>query len=102
MGKKVLDLIEKPENDNPQKKTKQDSDEDEKSRSNGSLDDIESEVHDELMKIKDFTAKFSHGALTGHSGKSLKNIVSIGIGGSDLGPRMVTEALEFYKEGDQT
>ncbi|KRH93697.1 Glucose-6-phosphate isomerase [Pseudoloma neurophilia] len=54
-------------------------------------------VFDELLKMKEFDSKFANGELKGVTGKQLKTVVSIGIGGSDLGPRAVNEALEFYK-----
>lgn len=62
--------------------------------------DIKPLIQKELNKIKSFTAKLHNGELKGYSGKPLKQIVNIGIGGSDLGPYMVTEALKPYqKEG---
>lgn len=48
-------------------------------------------------KIKGFCDQIISGALTGHTGKPFTDIVNIGIGGSDLGPAMITESLEFYK-----
>lgn len=59
--------------------------------------DVVPEVHEVLDKIKSFTKKLHDGILTGYSGKKLTNIVNIGIGGSDLGPFMVCEALKPYK-----
>lgn len=57
-------------------------------------------IQKELDKMKSFTNKLHTGELKGFSGKPIKNIVNIGIGGSDLGPYMVTEALKPYqKEG---
>lgn len=57
-------------------------------------------VQGELEKMQAFCQKFHSGDIKGFSGKSLKNIVNIGIGGSDLGPVMVTEALKpYWKEG---
>lgn len=53
-----------------------------------------SEVKD---KIKIFCDQVISGKVTGHTGKSFTDVVNIGIGGSDLGPVMITEALEFYK-----
>ena len=49
-----------------------------------------------LDQMKTFTDKVRSGAWKGHSGKSIKYIVNIGIGGSDLGPVMVTEALRSF------
>ncbi|WP_281988935.1 glucose-6-phosphate isomerase [Aquimarina aggregata] len=48
-------------------------------------------------KIKQFTDQVISGSLTGYTGKAFTDIVNIGIGGSDLGPAMITESLEFYK-----
>lgn len=62
--------------------------------------DIKPLIQNELNKMKAFTEKLHRGELKGYSGKALKQIVNIGIGGSDLGPYMVTEALKPYqKEG---
>ena len=44
----------------------------------------------------DFTDAVISGKWKGHTGKEITQIVNIGIGGSDLGPAMVTEALKFY------
>lgn len=52
----------------------------------------------ELEKMKAFTAKLHAGELKGFDGRVIKNIVNIGIGGSDLGPYMVTEALKPYQK----
>ena len=49
------------------------------------------------QKIKGFTEKIINGSHKGYTGKKITDIVNIGIGGSDLGPVMITEALEFYK-----
>ena len=48
-------------------------------------------------QIKTFTQAIINGAYTGATGKTITDVVNIGIGGSDLGPVMVTEALAFYK-----
>jgi glucose-6-phosphate isomerase len=48
-------------------------------------------------KIKDFTNQITSGQRKGYTGKPFTDIVNIGIGGSDLGPVMVVEALQFYK-----
>jgi glucose-6-phosphate isomerase len=58
------------------------------------------EVNRVLEKIKDFCERIHAGAWTGYTGKKIDTLVNIGIGGSDLGPRMVTECLTPYaKEG---
>ena len=54
------------------------------------------EVHAVLAKMSEFCERVRSGAWKGHTGKPIKNIVNIGIGGSDLGPYMATEALRFY------
>lgn len=55
------------------------------------------EVNAVLDKMKNFCHKVINGTWKGYTGKSITNIVNIGIGGSDLGPYMVTEALRPYK-----
>jgi len=55
------------------------------------------QVIEDRKKIKDFTEKVLSGKLKGSTGKTFTDIVNIGIGGSDLGPVMVVEALKFYK-----
>ena len=62
--------------------------------------DVMPEVNAVLKKMKDFSTKVICGDWQGYSGKKITDIVNIGIGGSDLGPVMVTEALKPYaKEG---
>ncbi|UAY50729.1 glucose-6-phosphate isomerase [Ferruginibacter albus] len=64
--------------------------------------DVMPDVHAVLQQMKNFTAKIHSGEWKGYSGKPIKYIVNIGIGGSDLGPVMVTEALKpYWKEGIQ-
>ena len=58
---------------------------------------MKSEVKAALEQMRDFSEKVISGAWKGHTGKAITDIVNIGIGGSDLGPAMVTEALTFYK-----
>ncbi len=55
------------------------------------------EVYQVKEQIKEFTEAVISGAKKGFTGKSFTDVVNIGIGGSDLGPAMVTEALKFYK-----
>ena len=57
---------------------------------------VVTEVHAVLDKMAEFSERVRSGAWLGHTGKSIKNVVNIGIGGSDLGPYMATEALRFY------
>ncbi|MCF6306999.1 MAG: glucose-6-phosphate isomerase [Flavobacteriaceae bacterium] len=64
------------------------------------LRDFESmkpEVKRSLKKMKKFSEAISKGKWTGFTGKRITDIVNIGIGGSDLGPKMVTNALHYYK-----
>jgi len=58
--------------------------------------DVMPEVNAVLEKMKGFCEKVRSGAWKGYTGKSITDIVNIGIGGSDLGPLMVTEALKPY------
>lgn len=58
--------------------------------------DVMPEVLDVLAHMKSFSEKIHSGEWTGYSGKPIRNIVNIGIGGSDLGPVMVSEALKSY------
>ncbi|HJR99294.1 MAG TPA: glucose-6-phosphate isomerase, partial [Flavobacterium sp.] len=55
------------------------------------------EVYEVKNKIKQFTNEVTSGKRTGYTGKAFTDVVNIGIGGSDLGPAMVVEALQFYK-----
>ncbi|MFJ3583759.1 glucose-6-phosphate isomerase [Streptomyces sp. NPDC090127] len=59
-------------------------------------------VHAVLDKMAAFADKVRSGEWTGHTGKPIKNIVNIGIGGSDLGPAMAYEALRSYTQRDLT
>src|SRR5437879_1447119 len=60
--------------------------------------DVVPDVHDVLQRMADFCNRVRSGAWTGHTGKRIRNIVNIGIGGSDLGPVMAYEALKHYSE----
>lgn len=64
------------------------------------LKDEKKESYDELIKMREFSKVISEKKLLGATGKIIDTIVNIGIGGSDLGPRMVCEALHFYKQKD--
>jgi len=55
-------------------------------------------VHAVLDKMADFCNRIRSGAWKGHTGKRIRNVVNIGIGGSDLGPVMAYEALKHYSE----
>jgi len=59
-------------------------------------EDIMPEVREIRQKMKSFCEKVHNGDWKGYTGKKIKNILNIGIGGSDLGPVMVTEALRPY------
>ncbi|NIJ53954.1 glucose-6-phosphate isomerase [Dyadobacter arcticus] len=62
--------------------------------------DVMPDVNEVLAKMKEFSGKVRSGSWKGYSGKEITDIVNIGIGGSDLGPVMVTEALKAYgKDG---
>lgn len=62
---------------------------------NGS--NVSPEVAEVKTKIKKFSAEVIGGIKKGYTGKNFTDVVNIGIGGSDLGPAMVTDSLEFYK-----
>jgi len=62
--------------------------------------DVMPEVNEVLAKIKTFTENVRNGVWKGHTGKTINTVVNIGIGGSDLGPVMVTEALKPYCKRD--
>ncbi len=59
-------------------------------------------VHAVLDKMSGFADRVRSGAWKGHTGKRIKNVVNIGIGGSDLGPVMAYEALRHYSQRDLT
>lgn len=61
--------------------------------------EVASEVNATLTKVEQFINKVHSGEWKGFSGKSITDIVNIGIGGSDLGPQMVVEALAAYHKG---
>jgi glucose-6-phosphate isomerase len=62
--------------------------------------DVVAEVHGVLDRMSAFAERIRSGAWKGHTGKAIKNVVNIGIGGSDLGPVMAYEALRFYSRRD--
>ena len=64
--------------------------------------DVVAEVHEVLDRMADFATKIRTGAWKGHTGKPIRNIVNIGIGGSDLGPVMAYEALRRYTDRNLT
>jgi glucose-6-phosphate isomerase len=60
------------------------------------------EVHEVLDRMSAFCARVRSGEWKGHTGKPIKNVVNIGIGGSDLGPVMAYEALRHYSKREMT
>ncbi|OCA55081.1 glucose-6-phosphate isomerase [Photorhabdus namnaonensis] len=60
-------------------------------------EDVMQQVNAVLAKMKDFSERVINGEWKGYTGKVITDVVNIGIGGSDLGPYMVTEALKPYK-----
>jgi len=60
------------------------------------------QVHEVLEKMTGFADRIRSGSWKGYSGKSIRNIVNIGIGGSDLGPVMAFEALRYYSDRNLT
>src|SRR6266481_3174447 len=64
--------------------------------------DVVPEVHAVLDKMANFSERVRSGAWTGHTGKRIRNVINIGIGGSDLGPVMAYEALKHYSDRKMT
>ena len=64
--------------------------------------DVVAEVHGVLDRMAAFADRVRAGEWTGHTGKRIRNVVNIGIGGSDLGPVMAYEALRAYSDRDLT
>jgi len=60
------------------------------------------DVHAVLDKMSDFCNRVRSGAWKGHTGKRIRNVINVGIGGSDLGPVMAYEALKHYSERSMT
>jgi glucose-6-phosphate isomerase len=56
------------------------------------------QVHDVLDKMAEFSDRVRSGAWKGHTGRRIRNVINIGIGGSDLGPVMAYEALKHYSD----
>jgi glucose-6-phosphate isomerase len=65
-------------------------------------EDVVPQVHTVLDKMAAFVSRVRSGEWKGHTGKSIRNIVNIGIGGSDLGPVMAYEALRHYSQRELT
>ncbi len=64
--------------------------------------DVVAEVNDVLDRMADFSERVRSGAWTGHTGKRIRNVVNVGIGGSDLGPVMAYEALRSFSDREMT
>jgi glucose-6-phosphate isomerase len=64
--------------------------------------DVVREVHEVLRRMAEFCSQVRDGQWTGYTGRPIRNVVNIGIGGSDLGPVMAYEALRWYARRDMT
>jgi glucose-6-phosphate isomerase len=64
--------------------------------------DVVAEVHQVLDRMSDFARKIRSGAWRGHTNKPIRNVVNVGIGGSDLGPVMAYEALRHFSQRELT
>ena len=62
--------------------------------------DLNKLVHEESLKVAEFTGRLIDGRLHGSNGQYINTLVNIGIGGSDLGPRLVVDALKEFHTGD--
>ncbi|MCE3266568.1 MAG: pgi [Solirubrobacterales bacterium] len=65
-------------------------------------EDVVQQVHEVLDRMSDFSSRILDGEWKGHTGKTIRNVINIGIGGSDLGPVMAYEALRHYSRRDLT
>jgi glucose-6-phosphate isomerase len=64
--------------------------------------DVVAEVHEVLDRMTDFAESIRSGEWKGYTGKPIRNVINVGIGGSDLGPVMAYEALRYYSRRDLT
>jgi glucose-6-phosphate isomerase len=64
--------------------------------------DVVKEVHETLDRMGDFCERVRSGEWVGHTGKPIRNVVNVGIGGSDLGPVMAYEALKHYSRREMS
>jgi glucose-6-phosphate isomerase len=64
--------------------------------------DVVKQVHETLDRMGDFAERVRSGEWVGHTGKPIRNVVNIGIGGSDLGPVMAYQALRHYSRREMT
>ena len=62
--------------------------------------DVVRDVHEVLDRMANFCERVRSGEWTGHTGRRIRHVVNIGIGGSDLGPVMAFEALKYYSQRD--
>ena len=65
-------------------------------------DNVVPQVHAVLDRMADFSQRIRTGQWKGHTGKAIRNVINIGIGGSDLGPVMAYEALRYYSDHSLT
>ncbi|MEO6888315.1 MAG: glucose-6-phosphate isomerase, partial [Ktedonobacteraceae bacterium] len=65
-------------------------------------EDVVSQVHAVLDKMASFSNRVRSGEWQGYTGKRIRNVINIGIGGSDLGPHMAYDALRYYSERAMT
>src|ERR1700679_3558855 len=64
--------------------------------------DVVAEVHAVLKRMRDFSNRIRSGEFKGYTGKRIRNVINVGIGGSDLGPVMAYEALRHYSDRELT
>ena len=64
--------------------------------------DVVRQVHEVLDRMRGFADRVRSGEWTGHTGKRIRNVINVGIGGSDLGPVMAYEALRYYSDRGMT
>jgi len=64
--------------------------------------DVIRDVHEVLGRMRDFANRVRSGEFRGYTGKPIKNVINVGIGGSDLGPVMAYEALKHYSTREIT
>jgi glucose-6-phosphate isomerase len=65
-------------------------------------EDVVAEVHEVLARMRDFSNRIRSGDFKGYTGKRIRNVINVGIGGSDLGPVMAYEALKDYSDRELT
>ncbi len=65
-------------------------------------EDVVPAVHEVLDRMADFSRRIRDGSWQGHTGRRIRNVINIGIGGSDLGPVMAYEALRYYSDRNLT